>query len=171
MVNKLDTRAALSRLTPWQAGLGLVLFFTLAGPVWAPMNPGWCKNNTLITTSANLAFGAFAAIDLGLINVDTLGNRTFSGSIVLMGGTVSAAAFSISGCANSAYSIVLPPTTTLTSGTASMTISTFQTNPTGSGVLDANGAGSITLGGTLNVNALQTVGAYSGTFTMEIVLQ
>lgn len=161
----------MSRRAPWRVGLGFIVFFAASGPLWAPEAPGWCKNNTTMVTTANLAFGSFAAIDLGLINVDTLGNRSFSGSIVLMGGTVSAGAFSITGCANYAYGIVLPPTTTLTSGAASMTVSTFQSNPTGSGVLDASGAGTFTLGATLNINALQTVGAYTGTFTMEIVVQ
>lgn len=152
-------------------GLGLLVWFSYSGPLWAPAGPGWCKNNTFITTTANLSFGSFSTDNIGLINITPAGVRNSSGGVVLMGGTVSAGIFSVAGCANYAFSIILPPTTTLTFSTSTMTVSTYQTDPTGSGVTDATGNALIKVGATLNVGLPQPAGPYTGTFIFEIVLQ
>lgn len=149
----------------------LCLFFSYSGPLWAPAGPGWCKNNTIMTATANLAFGSFMTTDIGLINITPGGNQSYSGALTLIGGTVSPGVFDISGCANYAYSIVLPTSATLSSTTSSMTVNTFQTSPTGSGVLDASGAATLKLGATLHVGNPQPKGTYSGTFIVEIVVQ
>ena len=156
---------------PWQGTLLLLLFFGLFRPLWAPVSPGWCKAHATMTVAANLSFGSFATTDIGLIDVNTAGARSASGNVVLMGGTVSAGVFNLAGCPNSVFSVVLPPNTVISSATSSMTISTFQSNPNGSGVLDAAGVGLLTLGGILNVGTAQPADVYTGTFTLELIFQ
>lgn len=154
---------------------GLVLYCCLSGPLWAPPGggrpAGWCRNQTTLSPIANLSFGDFSGNDVGLVNVTIGGVRTASGGVVLMGGTVSQAMFTVAGCANYTYSIILPPNTTLSAGTDTMTVTTFQSYPVGSGILDANGDGVLQLGATLNTGFLQPAGPYSGTYTVEIVIQ
>lgn len=147
------------------------LLLTYSGPLWAPPSPGWCKNNTLMTTTANLAFGSFMTTDIGLINITPSGVQSYSGALTLIGGTISPGIFTVTGCANFAYSIVLPPSATLSGPTGSMTVNTFQSQPTGSGVLDASGTSTLKVGATLHVGNPQPKGVYSGTFIMEIVVQ
>lgn len=149
----------------------LLLFFASIKPLWAPVNKGWCRSQAAAAVAANLSFGDFATTDFGIVDVSSSGVRGSSGSIVLMGGTVSAAVFNLTGCANHVYSIVLPPTTPITAGTATMNITSWQSTPNGSGALDAAGAGTLSLGAFLNVNTGQVSGAYTGTFTVELVFQ
>ena len=152
-------------------GVVIALFFSLSGPLWAPVSPGWCKSQATLTPMVNLSFGGFVSFDVGSVNVDTNGVRSSTGGITLLGGVVSPATFAITGCANYTYAVVLPPATNLVAGVNTMSITTWQTNPTGSGILDANGQGTLILAGILNVGFQQPAGAYSGTFTMEVVFQ
>ena len=152
-------------------GIGLVLNLVMTGSSWAGVSPGWCKSQAAITPMANISFGGFVSYDVGSVAIDTNGVRSSTGGITLLGGVVSPASFAVSGCANYNYSIVLPAALDLTAGVNIMTITTWQSNPTGSGILDANGTGTLILGGILNVGFQQPAGAYSGTFTMELVFQ
>lgn len=147
------------------------MYFALAGPLWAPPSPGWCKNNTFLTPIANLSFGKFASNTGGQVTVTVNGIRTATAGISLLGGTVGQAAFDITGCADYAYSIITPPDSTLAFGVDTMTLTTFTTYPVGSGILDANGAGIIQFGATLVVNSPQPAGSYTGTYTVEIIIQ
>ncbi len=156
----------------YQTGLVFVVFFALSDPLWAPVSPGWCKNNTLLSPVANLAFGTFTSEAPGRVVVDVTGIRTApDGGILLLGGTVSQGAFNITGCANYAYSIITPPDSSLVLGVNTMTLTSFNTFPAGSGILDANGDGFLQIGATLNVNYPQAGGSYSGTYDVEIVVQ
>lgn len=167
-------RSLFRPLTHRRVGLGVVLYLSISSLLYAAPGgnpPGWCKSQAAVATSANLSFGNFYSSDVGLVIVDTAGNRNASGGVALLGGTVSQAVFSLTGCANYGYSIVLPPDTPITAGTNTMTATTFQSNPVGSGVLDANGLGTLSLGAALQVGFQQPGGNYTGTFTLELVFQ
>lgn len=161
-------------IPPRRIVAGLVLYFGLAGPLWAPVNPGWCKNNTLLNPLANLSFGTFMPEAAGRVVVAVTGVVTApDGGIILLGGA-SQAVFAITGCPDNAYSIIIPPDSTLSlggGGTNPMTLTSFTSYPAGSGILDANGDGQLQFGATLNVNSPQPNGSYSGTYTVEIVIQ
>ncbi|MDH5444042.1 MAG: DUF4402 domain-containing protein [Gammaproteobacteria bacterium] len=138
------------------------------------MSQGWCKNNTVLTPATNLTFGTFASYSGGTVTVSVEGLRSTDGSggVVLMGGTVTQAVYTIRGCANDTYSIVTPADTVLTDGVGnSMPMINFVSFPVGSGILDANGDGTLQFGATLTVANPQPSGNYSGTYLVEIVLQ
>ena len=160
-----------SRYRRIQVITGLLLFCSLTGPLWAPVSPGWCKNNTTLSVIANLSFGTFTSNSAGTVTVAVTGIRTATGGVLLLGGTVRQAAFDITGCADSAFSIILPPDSTLTFGADTMTVTAFTSYPVGSGILDVNGAGTLQFGATLNVAFPQTEGSYTGTYPVEIVIQ
>ncbi|MDH5178330.1 MAG: DUF4402 domain-containing protein [Gammaproteobacteria bacterium] len=153
------------------AGLCGVMLFAWAGPLWAPPSPGWCKNNTFLTPVSNLSFGTFSSNTTGVVNVNVNGIRTFTGDIILLGGTVSQAVLNISGCPNYLYSIIIPPDSVLTNGANTMALTTFTSFPVGSGVLDVNGAGVLQFGASLTVGYPQLGGPYTGTYTVEIIVQ
>jgi len=75
----------------------------------------------------------------------------------------------VTGALNTAYSVTIDTTATLSSGVNSMTVSTFATNLTsGAGTLSATGTATVNVGATLNVAANQAAGAYSGTYNITV---
>lgn len=171
MVKQIDTRTTVFRSASWRVGLGFILFFAASGPLWAPVSPGWCKNNTFITTIVDLSFGTFASSGAGQVFISVGGVRTANGGVVLLGGTARQAAFDITGCPDYVFSIITPPDSTLTFSANTMTVTGFESYPASSGILDANGAGTLQFGATLNVAFPQPAGSYTGTYPVEIVLQ
>jgi hypothetical protein len=130
-----------------------------------------------ISNTSGLAFGKFAASSGGSITVDTNGARTRSGGVVLLSsGAGTAAAFNISdpdsGNLTKTYIITLPDngTVTLVSGSNSMAVNDFISNPSGSSVMLA-GTQTLTVGATLSVGANQPVGNYSGNFSVTVNYQ
>jgi hypothetical protein len=130
-----------------------------------------------ISNTDGLMFGKFAAGSGGTITVDTNGARTRSGGVVLLSsGAGTAAAFNISdpdvGNLTKTYIITLPDngTVTLASGSNSMAVNNFVSNPSGSGVMTA-GTQTLTVGATLSVGANQPVGNYSGSFSVIVNYQ
>ncbi len=121
-----------------------------------------------ITKTNDLRFGSFAATAAaGTVTISTAGARTGSGVQLSSMNTGGAAGFTVAGDTNYTYAITLPSTATLTSGGNSMTINSFTSNPSGTGTL-ASGAGTVTVGGTLQVGASQAPGAYTGTFSVTM---
>lgn len=121
-----------------------------------------------LTNRAGLLFGdMLSPTAAGTVTIDAAGTRTASG-VVLAGGTIGAAAFDVTGGGNKGYTVTLPSAAvTLTSGVNTMTVGTFTRNCS-SCTLDGAGAGSFTVGGTLNVGAGQAVGTYSGNFDVTV---
>ncbi len=123
-----------------------------------------------ISNTADLNFGD--VIDgTGYVTLSTAGLRTsdyqaFSGTQV---GTVSVASFDITGQATYTYAITLPASATLTeTGTDTMTVDTFVSDPATSSALDGSGNDVVLVGATLHVISGQTVGLYTGTFNVTV---
>jgi hypothetical protein len=126
-----------------------------------------------LTKTADLAFGDLTSgATAGTVRIAPGGGRTRTGGVTLLASTTGAASFTVSTPSGSRnYSIVLPASTTLTSGGGfTMTVNTFRSNPGGSGTTSA-GAHTQTLnvGATLQVSANQKPGTYTGTFTVTVV--
>jgi len=115
----------------------------------------------------------------GTVILTPSGTRTTAGAggVILPSnaGSVSAAAFRVSGQANCTYSVILPKSCILThtNNTDFMTVDTFTSSlstANGSGLLNASGVQNLLVGATLNIAANQVAGLYtSGTaFTVTV---
>ena len=118
-----------------------------------------------IAKTSDMNFGNIAASsNLGTVVLTPSSNRTVTGGATLQAviGTVSAAAFNITGLGTSSFSVTLPITYTLTkqSGSATMIVNTFTSTPSSIGTL-VGGAATVLVGATLNVSALQLAGTYT----------
>jgi len=120
-----------------------------------------------ISNNLPLSFGNIAAGSAsGKVELETNGNRIATNVILpSVTGTVSAAKFTVTGLAGSSYVLTLPGSTTLTSGSATMTIDNFESTATE--VLTA-GTEEFFVGATINIAANQTVGLYEGSFTVTV---
>lgn len=128
--------------------------------------------------SSALNFGKFSPELLGgTVVVSPSGNRSATGSVALMGGTVNQGLFQISGMPTYKVAIVLPVTATVTNATTSktMTITDFTSSPvagtgspSGDVTIPASGGVSLNVGGTLNVGnfTANPVGPYTGTYVI-----
>jgi hypothetical protein len=97
--------------------------------------------------------------------------RTSTGGVTLpqTTGTYTAAHFIVGGQGNSAFTIGLPTDITITSSSNTMHVTTFLSSLTSnSGTLNSSGVSSFYVGATLNVNATQASGLYSGTFNVTV---
>ena len=121
-----------------------------------------------IDQTADLNFGnvAVQSATSGTVVLSAAGNRSTTGGTTLptTTGTVSTAAFTISGEDGYTYAITLPSSAlTISSGANTMTVGSFTSSPSGTGTL-TGGSENITVGATLNVAAAQASGSYvSGT--------
>jgi hypothetical protein len=110
----------------------------------------------------NIASGAAA----GSVVLSTNGIRTPSNVILpSVTGTYSAAQFTVSGLIGATYEITLPASTTISNGSVSMTIDNFIHDATE--VLNG-GSETFNVGATLNLDAGQDAGAYTGTFNVTV---
>jgi hypothetical protein len=116
-----------------------------------------------ITKTVDMNFGNIAVgLTGGTVVLDPANARTKTGGVTLpaVAGTVSAASFTVTGLAASTYSITLPATVIIVSGTPTMTVSAFTSTPSGTGLL-TSGTQTLTVGGTLTVAASQAAGLYT----------
>jgi hypothetical protein len=106
----------------------------------------------------------------GTVVVTPAAARTSTGGVSLgNAAAVTAAAFTVGGANNATYTITLPAgPTTVTAGANTMTVDTFTSNPSGTGLLSGTGTQTLNVGGTLNVGINQAVGAYTGTFSVTV---
>lgn len=118
-------------------------------------------------SGAELSFGTFTAGAGGTVVVTQAGAGSATGDVVLLtGSTESADEFTVAGDANRSFSITVnDDVITHTNGTDTMA---FTTDAATSGTLDASGADSFTVGGTLTVGANQEPGDYAGTYLVEV---
>lgn len=133
-----------------------------------------------IAAVADLAFGTFAPGVGGSVTVSTSGVRSATGPVLLTATPSSAARFTITGQAGATYSIVHSGTVVLTNtsgaGAETMALTKFSdstgSNATSgtvtSGTLDAAGAQSLYVGGTLAVGPSQVAGVYTGTVVATV---
>ncbi len=127
-----------------------------------------------IEKDQDLSFGTIASTtEAGWVMVDADGDITSENDNQLTGlSTHSAASFTISGEPNALYSITLPTSLELVSGGNSMEVDQFTMNLEGdvNGNFTINNGGEVelTVGATLNVNALQEAGDYTGEFDVTV---
>ncbi|RZK47662.1 MAG: DUF4402 domain-containing protein [Pedobacter sp.] len=120
-----------------------------------------------IANVSNMSFGNISvqASNGGTVELDPAGARTRTAGVTLPGtpGTVSAATFTVTGTGGYTYAIILPTTVTLTraSGTETMDITSFVSNPSGVGLLSGGGTQDFSVGATLTVAAGQAAGVYT----------
>jgi hypothetical protein len=127
-----------------------------------------------ILKNADMNFGNIAVQSAtgGTVVLDPAGTRTSTLGVTLpsANGTVSAAAFTVTGSGNSTYAITLPSSVTLThsGGVETMAASSFTSNPSATGAL-SSGTQDIAVGATLTVAAGQLAGVYtSGSFDVTV---
>lgn len=137
-------------------------------------------NATVVTPIAiaasnpNLRFGSFSTTAAGqTVAIATAGTRTVTGALGLGTGqnAFGAASFAVTGDSTLTYAITLPGTTNITTGigdaTRTMAVSSFVSNPSGTGALTA-GAQTLLVGATITTVASQVAGVYTGTFTVTV---
>lgn len=132
-----------------------------------------------VTNTAPLNFDSIAVNGAGTVVVATNGNISCTvGALVCPGFAASAAAFHVTGDANTAVSVTLPAAaSTLTyvgwtgAGAApTMTVDTWTSDfPNGNTLV--GGAADFAVGGTLHVAAAQPAGSYAGTFDVSVQYQ
>jgi len=121
-----------------------------------------------ISKTVDMNFGNVASgpTIVGTVVLTPASTRTATGSCTLpaVTGTVTAASFTVTGLGTSTYSITLPVgATTITSGGNTMTVDTWTSTPTPTGVLAA-GTSTLLVGATLHAGISQAPGTYvSGT--------
>ncbi|MFC4871137.1 DUF4402 domain-containing protein [Negadavirga shengliensis] len=132
-----------------------------------------------LTKTGDMNFGNITATAAGgTVELSPGAVRTANGvQLPATTGTVTAAAFDVSGAGDYAYIVTLPTTHTITEtvgGTAEMTVDTFTSSLTNEeGTLDGTGADSFTVGATLSVGADQAAGEYTNAtgFTVSVNYQ
>ena len=122
-----------------------------------------------ISKTVDLAFGKFVANTGGTVVIGTSGARSQTSTVSLFnqGSTQNAASFTVTGEGTNTYAITLPTGATISSGSNSMTVGSFTSNPSGTGVLSA-GAQTLLVGGTLTVASGQAPGNYTGSFSVLV---
>jgi hypothetical protein len=108
----------------------------------------------------------------GTVVLAPAGTRTRTGGVTLptTGGTVTAASFTVSGTSGYSYAITLPSTAlTITSGANTMTVTTFTSDPSGTGTL-TGGEQVVNVGATLNVAAGQPAGTYVSATPFDVTV-
>ena len=127
-----------------------------------------------IAKNADMSFGNIAvqAGTGGTVVLAPAGTRTSTSGVTLPSttGTVTAAAFTVTGSGSLTYAITLPTTVTLThsGGTETMSAGSFTSNPSATGAL-SSGTQDIAVGATLTVAAGQLGGVYtSGNFNVTV---
>jgi hypothetical protein len=119
-----------------------------------------------ISKTADMNFGSIVPGSSAATVV--LGTNGAVTSTLTTTGSRAAAAFNVTGGANTAYSITLPTSVSLSNGAQTMTVNNFTSSIGTSGTIAAGGSQAFNVGATLNVGANQTSGAYTGNFTVTV---
>jgi hypothetical protein len=122
-----------------------------------------------ITNTSALSFGTLAASTAGTVTISTAGARSVTGGVTELGGTISAAAFTVTGIVDAVYTIGLPASVVLTGAGDPMTVDNIVSSPATTGTLTA-GTSALTVGGILNVNAAQAAGTYQNTTDLVVTV-
>lgn len=130
-----------------------------------------------ISQSASLEFGTIVKGTAGTVAIATNDARTDSAAGLTPGtqvGTVRAASFGITGEGTMTYAITLPAddAVVLATGdgvgnTKQMPLSSFVSNPSGTGTLTA-GAQTLLVGATMTLDGSEIAGAYAATYSVTV---
>lgn len=130
-----------------------------------------------IARATDMNFGNVAVSTSGgtvVLTPALAANRTTTGGVTLPAttGTVTAAAFNVTGTPSYTYTIALSPATITITNPASntMTVTGLTSNPASTGTLDAGGAQTIYVGGTLNVSGGQATGTYTNATAVTVTV-
>lgn len=123
-----------------------------------------------LTKDQNLDFGKLIGGTglSGTVTVAASGARSASGAVRLLGTVWSPARFTITGSPLQEYTLTLPPSVTLTSGTDSMEVTSLIASVPVTGQLPPGGTVSFFLGGTLSVKSTQSNTAYTGDINITV---
>ena len=141
-----------------------------AGSVTAPVSARIVSTVNLVTLSG-MQFGEISASSApGTIVLEPGGARTSTQGATLNSAVPGGpASFEIIGDPSSTYLITLPVSVTLSSSNGeSMKVDQFTSLPSQTGQLDGGGRATLFVGGTLNVNANQLFGNYSGVMSVTV---
>jgi len=122
-----------------------------------------------ITKDVDMNFGILSVQSTagGTVVLTPAGVRSATGGVTLPAdnGTVAPASFTVTGVDGYGYTITLPSSAlTITSGSNTMTVTNFTSDPSGANGSLAGGTETLNVGATLNVSAAQPAGVYvSGT--------
>lgn len=127
-----------------------------------------------LTKTVDMAFGLIVpdGVNPTTVVLNNADGVTSADGAILVGGTVTSAAFDVGG-SDEAYTITLPTDTdvVLTNAAADeMTVTEFTDSKGGSGTI-ASGSDSFTVGAKLNLIAAQPKGDYTGTVTVSVAYQ
>lgn len=130
-----------------------------------------------IVKSLSLEFGTIVKGTAGTVAIATDGARTDSGVALTPGtqtGTVRAASFAVTGEGAMTYAISLPAddavvlvTAGVADATRQMPLSSFVSNPSGTGTLTA-GAQTLLVGATMTLDGSEIAGAYAATYSVTV---
>lgn len=123
-----------------------------------------------ISKTVDMNFGTVAAsATSGTVVLGTDNSVSPTGGVTLPGGTPTAAQFSVTGEGTSSFSISLPASITLVSGSDNLTVDGFSSTPETTGALTA-GAATVKVGATLNVPANAPSGTYTNTTDLTVTV-
>lgn len=124
-----------------------------------------------INKITDLRFGNIAAgTAAGAVVISTTGDRSSLGNVTLIdaGDNSSAAKFDITGHPDATFTISLPLSIRIATGIYEMEVIDFESSLGDSSILNAQGEASLKVGATLNVEANQEPGFYTGSFDVTI---
>ncbi|MDP2258029.1 MAG: DUF4402 domain-containing protein [Polaromonas sp.] len=147
------------------------LLFALACAATAA-SVSWAALIAISNSTQALAFGSFVAGSGGSVTVavNPLGRSASGGVFLVPSGIWSAASFSVTGDPSATYAITLPANgvVSLTSGSNTMAVDSFTSNPALTGQLSVGGSQTLMVGATLSVGSNQASGSYSGSFSVTV---
>ena len=128
-----------------------------------------CAAQIAISHTSDMSFGQVVSSTFGgTVSISTAGIRTASGIAVVPSSSSSRAVFEVTGDNNTTYAITLPSSVALSGSGPDMTLDTFVSNPSDTGLLNGVGAQTLYVGATLHVSANQQAGAYNGTMDVSV---
>lgn len=156
-------------------GIAVLLIWAVSNKVYAVTATATVDAKVLLTMSmANLrgmSFGAISASSTaGAVTIQPDGTVVASGGVTVGdSGTAGAASFRLSGEPSAAFTVQLPATVVLTDPSGNtMTVNTFQSDPSVTGQLAGDGSLVLSIGGSLQVGASQPPGDYSGLMSVAV---
>jgi len=156
----------------------LMLAFTVT--TFAQVTASATASATIITPIAisrtsHMNFGNVAVNNtVGTVVLTPAGTRSRTGGATLpsAAGTVTAAAFTVTGLGSSTYAITIPSGNyiiTRVAGSETMIVNTFTSTPSGTGTL-SSGTQNLTVGATLNTGASQVAGSYTNATGFDVTV-
>ncbi|GFO62477.1 DUF4402 domain-containing protein [Geomonas paludis] len=125
---------------------------------------------TTVTKNQDFNFGKVAggAGRAGTVTITSAGSRTYSGSVLPLGTVFSPARFTITGTVGKTYTITLPTEFIINAGADQMRVTSVTSSIALTGVIPAGGVVTFSVGGTLNVGAIQRNALYSSNMNITV---